>query len=384
MTRIMTGQSVLVFRKRLLPYSETFIAAQGTALRTLQPVFVGFTREPGGYDYLGDASVLLHSKLARCAPLSRTLMRISGRVSPRWLRAMASTDPALIHAHFGRDALAALPIVDRLGIPLVTTFWGFDITTNETRSRYARNRPRVFARAAVVVACSRFIRDQLIAKSCPPEKIVVHHVGIDLERFSGAPDQPREPRVLFVGRLVPKKGVEHLIRAMARIQDRHPAAELVVAGDGPLRRDLERLAASELRRFRFLGRQTPSQVQAVMNSAQVSCVPSVVAPSGDAEGLPLVVLEAMAMELPVISFAPGGVTDAIVDGETGFLAPERDEEALAVHLDRALGDPELCRRMGEAGRARVRDDFDLRKQTAKLEEIYREVLAAEADQTRLV
>ncbi|MGD2154266.1 MAG: glycosyltransferase, partial [Gemmatimonadales bacterium] len=368
------------FRKRLLPYSETFIAAQGTALQSLEPIFVGFTREPSGYDYLGSAPVLLHSELARIPPLSRTLMRVSGRVSPRWLHAMASTDPGLLHAHFGRDALAALPIVERLRIPLVATFWGFDITMNETRSRYARSRPRVFARAAVVVACSRFISDQLIAKSCPPEKIVVHHVGTDVGRFTPDPNLPRRPRVLFVGRLVPKKGLEHLIRAMARIQDRHPAAELVVAGDGPLRQDLERLAASELRRFRFLGRQTPSQVHSLMNSAQLCCVPSVVAPSGDAEGLPLVVLEAMAMELPVISFAPGGVTDAIVDGETGFLAPEGDEEALAVHLDRALGDPEMCRRMGEAGRARVCDHFDLRKQTGKLEEIYEEVLAAPAGQ----
>jgi colanic acid/amylovoran biosynthesis glycosyltransferase len=118
-----------------------------------------------------------------------------------------------------------------------------------------------------------------------------------------------------------------------------------------------------------------------MGSAQISCVPSVVAPSGDAEGLPLVVLEAMAMGLPVISFAPGGVTDAILDGETGLLALERDEEALADHLDRALGDPELCRRMGDAGRARVREHFDLRKQTAKLEEIYKGVLAAAAGAT---
>jgi colanic acid/amylovoran biosynthesis glycosyltransferase len=377
----MSKRSVLVFRKRLLPYSETFIAAQGTAIQSLEPVFVGFKREPGGYDYLGDARVLLHSELARSAPLSRALMRLNGRVSPRWLRAMAATDPALLHAHFGRDALAALPIVDRLGVPLVVTFWGFDITMNETRSRYAKNRPRVFAKAAIVVACSRFIRDQLIAKSCPPEKIVVHHVGIDVDKFTPTPDRPRRPWVLFVGRLVPKKGVDHLIRAMGRIQDRHPAAKLLIAGDGPLRGELERLAASRLRNYRFLGRQKPSQVQSLMSSAQLSCVPSVVAPSGDAEGLPLVVLEAMAMGLPVISFAPGGVTDAILDGETGLLAPERDEDALAVHLDRALGDPELCRRMGDAGRARVREHFDLRKQTAKLEEIYKGVLAAAAAAT---
>ncbi|MGD2215122.1 MAG: glycosyltransferase [Gemmatimonadales bacterium] len=374
----MTGKSVLLFRKRLLPYSETFIAAQGRAVEALEPVFVGFTKDLGGYDYLGDAPVLLHSELARSAPLSRTLMRLSGRVSPRWLRAMASTEPALFHAHFGRDALAALPIVDRLRVPLVVTFWGFDITMNETRTRYARNRPRVFARAAVIVACSSFIRDQLIAKSCPPEKVVVHHVGIDVDRFSPDPDLPRQPRVLFVGRLVAKKGLEYLIRAMARIQDRHPDAELVVAGDGPLRGDLERLAASQLRKYIYLGRQTPAQVRSLMSSAQVSCVPSVVAPSGDAEGLPLVVLEAMAMGLPVVSFAPGGVTDAIQDGVTGFLARERDEDELAAHLGRALGDPELCRRMGYAGRARVLEHFDLKKQTAYLEGIYEEVLAATA------
>lgn len=379
----MTKKSVLVFRKRLLGYSETFIAAQGRALPSLEPVFVGFKKDPTGYDYLGDSPVLLHSELARSAQLSRTLMRLNGRVSPRWLRAMASTGPVLLHAHFGPDALAALPITDRLQIPLIATFHGFDIATKDTRSRYARRRPRVYSSAAVVIAVSRFIRDQLIEKACPPEKIIVHYIGIDVDQFAPDPDLPRQPHVLFVGRLVPKKGLEYLIRAMARIQDRHPAAGLVVAGDGPLRRDLERLAASELRSFRFLGRQTPSQVHSLMNSSQISCVPSVVAPSGDAEGLPMVVLEAMAMGLPVISFAPGGVTDAIVDGVTGLLAPERDEEALAAHLDRALGDPELCRRMSAAGRARVREHFDLRKQTAKLEEIYKAVSAEAAGPTRV-
>lgn len=369
-------KSVLVFRKRLLSYSETFIAAQGKALPSLQPVFVGFKKDPAGFDYLGDSPALLHSELARNAALSRTLMRISGRVSPRWLHAMASTDPALLHAHFGADALAALPIAERLRIPLIATFHGFDIATTDTRSRYARRRPLVYANAAVIIAVSRFIRDQLIAKSCPPEKIVVHYIGIDVEQFTPDPKVPRQPRVVFVGRLVAKKGLEYLIRAMARIQDRNPGAELVVVGDGPLRQDLEQLAASELRKYRFLGRRTPSEVHTLMNSSQVSCVPSVRAPSGDAEGLPMVVLEAMAMELPVISFAPGGVTDAIVDGKTGLLATEKDEGALAAHLDRVLNDPELCRRMGEAGRARVREDFDLRKQTAKLEAIYKEVLAA--------
>ncbi|MEE9132788.1 MAG: glycosyltransferase [Gemmatimonadota bacterium] len=377
----MKGKSVLVFRKRLLSYSETFIAAQAKSLRSLEPVFVGFKKDRTGFDYLGGSPILLHSELARSARLSRTLMRLNGRVSPRWLRAMASTNPALLHAHFGPDALAALPITDRLGIPLVITFHGFDITKSYSRSRYVRLRPRIFAKAALILAVSRFIRDQLIARSCPPEKIVIHYIGIDVDQFSPAPDLERQPRVLFVGRLVPKKGLEYLIRAMARIQDRHTDADLVVVGDGPLLRELKRRAGSELRRFRFLGRRSPAQVRALLNSAQVFCVPSVVTSSGDAEGLGMVFLEAQAMGLPVVSFASGGIPDAVVDGVTGLLAPERDVSALAAHLDRLLGDPELRRRMGEAGRAHVSERFDIRKQTARLEEIYNNVLAAPAGVT---
>lgn len=379
--RIMKNKSVLVFRKRLLSYSETFIAAQAKSLRSLEPVFVGFKKDRTGIDYLVGSPILLHSELARSAGLSRTLMRLNGRVSPRWLRAMALTNPALLHAHFGPDALAALPITHRLGIPLVTTFHGFDVTKSYSRSRYVRLRPRIFAKAALILAVSRFIRDQLIARSCPPEKIVIHYIGIDVDQFSPAPDLERQPRVLFVGRLVPKKGLEYLIRAMARIQDRHTDADLVVVGDGPLLRDLKRRAGSELRRFRFLGRQSPAQVRALLNSAQVFCVPSVVDSSGDAEGLGMVFLEAQAMRLPVVSFASGGIPDAVVDGVTGLLAPERDVSALAAHLDRLLGDPELRRRMGEAGRAHVSERFDIRKQTARLEEIYNNVLAAPAGVT---
>src|SRR5947209_4040436 len=188
----------------------------------------------------------------------------------------------------------------------------------------------------------------------------------------------RDPIVLFTGRLVEKKGCEYAIRAMSKVQSAMPHVELVVIGDGPLRQQLEQLAGDTLCRYRFLGFQPPDQVKHWMNRARVFAAPSIRAISGDAEGYPNVFAEAQAMGLPVVSFASDGVMEAVVHGETGFLAPERDTEALAHYLEQLCADEVLCSRMGESARRRVCSQFDLRAQTKKLEQLYLRALESHA------
>ena len=154
----------------------------------------------------------------------------------------------------------------------------------------------------------------------------MHYTGIDTEFFNPQRPAVRAPIVLFVGRLVAKKGCDYLIRAMARVQETAPEVRLVVLGDDHLRNQLERQATAVLKNFIFLGAKEPVVVKHWMGRATVFCTPSVTAPSGDAEGFGMVFVEAQAMGLPVVSFASGGIPEAVANNETGFLVAEKDWE----------------------------------------------------------
>jgi len=365
--------AALIFRKRLLPWSETFIAAQGRALVRYRPVFVGYRDIQAGKSYLAGEDRVLLEEHALLPFLARGAFKAFGRVPRRWLRALESRSPTLIHAHFGNNAAAALPLARALGIPLLATFHGMDIAI-ERKGAQRQQLERVFREAARVIAVSEFIAGRLRTAGCPGEKITVHHIGVDTGRFApGDPGARAAARILFVGRLVPKKGLIHLLRAMASVQRAVPEATLVIAGDGPLRPELERAAAEHGAHCEFLGVQSPDRVRELMRTATVLAAPSVVAADGNAEGLPITIMEAQASGLPVVAFPSGGSAEGFIDGETGLLAPAGDEAALAAHLTGLLGDAARRARFSAAARAFALQQFDLARQTAKLEEIYDEV-----------
>ncbi len=371
-----TGRpAVVVFRKRLLPWSETFIAAQGRELRRYRAVFCGFRWDKAGRTYLEGQDALLLEDHAAVPALSRALLRVVGLVAPAFLRVLRARAPVLVHAHFGRSADAAIPVARALDVPLVTTFHGCDITVTPRTQRERRRRVRVFTASTRIIAVSEFIAERLRANGCPVDKIVRHYIGVDTERFAPGPAADREPaQVLFVGRLVEKKGLTYLLRAMPEVQRSVPAAELVVAGDGPLRAAHEAEARAVGARARFLGVQPPARVQELMRRATAMCVPSLPATSGDDEGLPMGVVEAQASGAPLVVSRAGGMLEAVVDGVTGLVAPPGDVRAIAAHLVALLEDPERRTRFSAAARANVLETFDLRRQTARLEEIYDEAL----------
>ena len=366
--------AVIVFRKVLLPWSETFIAAQGTALTRYRPVFAGYRTRAAGTAYLAGQDRVVLEDTARLPALAKGMNKTLRLVPRGWRRALAAHRPVLLHAHFGTSALDALPIARTLRIPMIVTYHGTDIASRPRHVWHRWWRAHVFAGTSRAIAVSHFMADQLRLAGCPPDKIIVHYIGVDTELFEPPPAGTRSPsQILFVGRLVTKKGLIHLLRAMPRVQRAVPDAELLIAGDGPLRASLEAEAQALGVRCRFLGVQTPEEVRALMKQAAMLCSPSIVAPSGNAEALGIVNLEAQACGLPVVAFASGGLPEGLVDGETGLLAPEGDEEGLATQLVRLLADDALRARFSAAARDHVVSNFDLRRQTAKLESIYDDV-----------
>lgn len=363
--------AVLIFRKRLLPWSETFIAAQGEALRRYHPVFVGYQRVPAGQRLLAGADQVVLEDHALFPPLSKAALKGIGLVTPRWKRELVARHPVLVHAHFGVNAADAAALARSLRVPFIVTYHGMDIAVRERSRRQLRERRKVFAGAVRIIAVSRFIADLLRAAGCPEEKIVVHYIGVDTRRFTPGDPEAREPAtILFVGRLVEKKGLIHLLRAMPAVQSAVPAARLLVVGDGPRRALMEQEAERLGVQCSFLGVQSPEAVANLMRSATVMCAPFVVAASGDAEGLGLTTVEAQSCGLPVVAFPSGGSPEAIIDQVTGYIAPARDEGALSEKLIALLNDPERRARFSAAARAHVLDRFDLERQTQELETIY--------------
>jgi len=272
--------------------------------------------------------------------------------------------------------------VRALGLPLIVTLHGWDATVRDevfrrhsiALNRYVGRRPEVARMAARVMCTSEFVRGQAHKKGFSPDKTVVHYIGVDTRKFVPDPAVERKPIVLFAGRLVEEKGCEYLIRAMEMVQSKVGNVEMVVLGDGPLRKQLARQARSRLRSFRFAGWCEPAIVRHWMNKASVFCTPSIVSRAGDTETFGMVFAEAQAMGLPVASFAIGGIPEAVEHGVTGLLAPERDTNALANNIVTLLTDGAMWRRFSAAGQERVKRLFDLEKQTAKLEQIYHEVI----------
>lgn len=368
----MTGKrpAVLVFRKRILPWSETFIAAQAGAMTRYAPVLAGYHREPSGEALVGDMPRLLLDAHSPVPPLAKFMLKQFGRLPTRWLRAIRAYRPVLVHAHFGSSVVPGRLIARALDVPLVVTYHGMDITVRAGSGAELARRREAFAAATTVIAVSEYIARRVREAGCPPEKVVVHYIGVDTAYFSPGTEQRSDTRVLFVGRLVAKKGVVHLVRAMREVQRAVPEAELVIAGDGDLRAGLEQAAREAGIRATCLGVQTPEQVRALMRGAAVVAGPSIVDARGNDEGLGLVFIEAQACGTPVVVSTSGGAGEGVVDGETGLLFAPGDEAALAQHLITLLGDKGTRERMGAAARAHVEERFDLRKQTSELEHIF--------------
>jgi glycosyltransferase involved in cell wall biosynthesis len=182
--------------------------------------------------------------------------------------------------------------------------------------------------------------------------------------------------VLFVGRLVEKKGCEYLIRAFAQVKQLVPDASLIIAGDGVLRGELSQLARQLGVRAQFRGALSSDEVAQELHLARVFCLPSVTAANGDAEGFGIVLLEAQASGVPVVTSAMGGASEGINEGVTGFAFRERDVDTLAARLVELLTNDAIAASFALAGPRFVSQRFDLHRCTEALEALYDHTLAA--------
>jgi glycosyltransferase involved in cell wall biosynthesis len=375
-------KTVLVVRSELLPYSETFVKEQAQAYRDWKPVLVGQKRIPGLP--VEDMDIqLLPSTTSLPGRAYRKLLKSLHLAPPGIRRRLLPQSASLIHVHFGTDAVAHWDWIRSFDVPVVVTLHGYDINIHKhwwqlpTQPPAQRRYPGRLLRLASdprvhFVAVSKAIKERALEWGIPASRISVHYIGVDLNNFrpGGLPVERRLPRILFVGRLVEKKGVEYLIRAFRTVKSQLPAAELVIVGDGRLRPRLEQLAAQLQLDVTFLGGLTSRQIKEEMQNARVLCSPSVTADNGDAEGLPIVILEAQACGIPVITSARGGANEGIIDGVTGFAFEEKDIASLSDRTLQLLRDGQTASSMGTAARHNMETNFDLNSCTQALERLY--------------
>lgn len=290
--------------------------------------------------------------------------------------------PDVVHSHFWMSGLAALRGAQELGIPVVHTYHALG-TVKRRHQGSADTSParRIALEAEVgrgvdrIVATCRDEVDELAAMGLDPGTARIVPCGVDTAQFAPGPSpMHRRPRLLIVGRLVPRKGTDIALEALARIPD----AELVVVGGPPPEllaadSEAERLAtlAAEFGvadRFRMVGGVARTEMPKVLRSADIVLCPARYEPFG------IVPLEAMACGVPVVASAVGGHLDTVVDRRTGRLVPVGEPEALAAAVTEILDSPETGAEMGWTGRRRVLANYGWERVAQRTAEVYEELV----------
>jgi colanic acid/amylovoran biosynthesis glycosyltransferase len=310
--------------------------------------------------------------------------QISG-VEPRvLLDVLKKIDARLLHIYFGHIAVHLLPLIRAWNKPSIVSFHGADVMVDMDRPAYRAATKQMLDAVKLVLVRSESLRRAVIRLGCDEKKIELQRTGIPLDEFPFRErnfPQDGEWRLVQAGRLIEKKGLPVTLRAFASFLRQHANATLTIAGEGPLLGQLQNVAR-ELKidnRVSFTGFISQAELRDILYASHIFLHPSETGPDGNQEGIPNSMLEAMASGLPVFATQHGGIPEAIENGVSGVLVPERDHEALTHALIEAMYDRGFLSRIARSGADVVREKFDLRAQIRKLEDIYLAAMGREDD-----
>jgi colanic acid/amylovoran biosynthesis glycosyltransferase len=372
-----------------LPATQTFVYTQLTGLRRHRPVVIT--------DRARSRSEFPIASLVELTPPAHVAQRARRRLAARrrgWTtifehrlaEELMSHGCTLVHAHFGPTGWKSLAAARRLGLPLVTTFYGFDLALPTSHPAWVDRYAQLFAQGNLFLCEGPAMVETLASIGCPRNRIRPQRIGIDVGALAFVPPQRGGALTLLqAGRLVEKKGVDLSIRALARIRHEEPGTRLLVVGDGPERTNLERLAR-ELdvqASVEFLGSLSFSEYQRVCRSAHVGLQPSRVARDGDTEGgAPTVLLEMQAIGLPVVATRHADIPFVVADPHD--LVEEGDVPSLAAAiLATSRLDEEAWQAKARRGREFVAARHDRPQVAASLSDHYDAVAGAGASRSSL-
>jgi len=288
-----------------------------------------------------------------------------------------------LHAHFAGATATVARLASRFAkVPYTFTGHAKDLFHASVRSEALR---RNLSEAAAAITVSDYNRHYLV-QTYGPAAARTHRVynGIDLQQFPYASPERRPPRIAAVGRLVEKKGFADLVAACALLRDRGLACRCEIVGIGPLelalRALMQRCGLED--RVELLGLRPRSEVIAHIRDAAVLAAPCVIGSDGDRDGLPTVLLEAMALGTPCVATDVTGIPELLQRDESGLVVPQHDPAALAAALERLLTDPALRVRLATCARRRVEAEFDIRRTAGQLRAVFREASSTAAELAR--
>ncbi len=360
------------------------IYRQITSLRRVETFVIAKFRENTGLYPFGDLELLERPepnllRRGRLKYLARAPALVYRGEFETIRRVLLRRDPDLMHVYFGNTGVHLLPLIERWDRPCVVSFHGMDVQRRETERGYEVNLRKLLRIVPLILVRSRSIADRLIALDCHPEKIRLNRTGIPLDGFPYLlREAPAEGAWIIVQacRLVPKKGLATALRAFARFARRFPKSRFLIAGDGPLRQELEALVRQlELQQtVVFLGFLSQAELRELYERAHIFLHPSELPPDSNQEGVPNSMLEAMASGLPVVATRHGGIPEAVTDGTNGLLVSERDDQGLTDSLFKIAQEPARWKAMGASASETVASQFAQQSQTETLEAAYFEAI----------
>lgn len=379
----MSHSPVVAHLMRHTPAStETFVENQLNALKRWKPIGIAHHHAE---DELSSEVVVMD----RLAPLGRhaaeMIYRAARHPSAQATQIVDATirerGASVIHAHYTVDARFWLKATRRSGLPLIVSAYGYDVSSfpRSMLGLGARYLAPVRTAANLTLAMSEAMMEDLVALGFPRERVEVHYYGVPTDRFSKARRNRSSPvagwpMILSVGRLVPKKGHADLIDAVRILRDDGVDCRLRVVGQGTLAAELAtQVAASDLGDRVEFSQHIPhhdTRLEALYRSADIFALPSRTAPDGDKEGIPGVIVEAMAAGLPVVSTRHAGIPTVVRHGVTGLLSAEGDVPGLAKSLADLISAPARADAMGRAGARLAIERFDVSAAARRLEAIY--------------
>jgi len=294
-------------------------------------------------------------------------------------------DPDLIHAHFGFNGYFALSLKKRLNIPMVTTFYGMDMSLLPERSRWKKRYLSLFQNCDLFLVEGPNMRSSLVNLGCPEQRIKIQRIAIPVRSIRFKARMPKKNRekiiMLFAGRFVEKKGLLYALKALNRVKVSHKNFEFRIIGDGSLKQMLLRFVQDHSMQdnISMLGNLAYPDYLKEMENADIFLQPSIKAANGDSEGgAPTTLLEAQAQGLPVISTNHADIPYVVVPDKSALLSSEKDWESMAQNIIYLIEHQEKWRDMGLAGRKHIESFHDIDKEIELLEEKYDHLLEEHA------
>lgn len=296
---------------------------------------------------------------------------------PKWLREHRVKG---VHIHHATLASKFHFLKEQHAIPLFAGFRGNDITAYPHRDeKYRENLLKLFTIGDRFFSVCEHLKRQAVKLGCPEEKIRVLYGGVDLSRFQYQPrvlKPGKSLRFLAVGRFVEKKGFADLIRAFARVKKQQKQAKLVLIGQGPCEKEYRKL----IRKLdldhdvRLLPWTDYRGIHERYMKSHIFCAPSCTDETGNQEGIPNTLKEAMATGMPVVATSHAGIPELVEHGVSGLLVPEKSVQELADAMNFLAEHPQHWESLGSSARKKIDRDFNLKKQLKKQKQFYDEVI----------